>query len=204
MRISVKKWSVLFFVGILAGSLAACGPGAGTNTRTQQLGANQYQGTTTGDHLVARPNGAQNNRMNTAGTNHNSAAINHTVAGYNTIGVRPFRVDENQRIANRLAQLAANVDGVTGATAVVNGKDAVIGIQGAQPYNKKMIERKVLTALKRAEPAYNIHVTADKGLNDRIRTMSTQRAGNHPIRDIGQDIANLIRDMGRTVTAPFR
>lgn len=56
-----------------------------------------------------------------------------------------------------------------------------------------------------------MHVTSDNNLHMRIRTLNTDTNGNNnditpgqPVRDVGRDIADLIRDIGRTVTAPFR
>ncbi|WCK55755.1 YhcN/YlaJ family sporulation lipoprotein [Aneurinibacillus sp. Ricciae_BoGa-3] len=122
----------------------------------------------------------------------------------NHTGAQPFIGQENSRTARRMSQLAANINGVTRATALVNGRDAVVGIEGAQPHNRKMLERHVQQTLKRAEPGYAIHVTADPGLNQRIRTLNTQMGAGQPIRNVGQDISLLIRDISRTITTPFR
>jgi hypothetical protein len=70
----------------------------------------------------------------------------------------------------------------------------------------KMLERNVHEAVKRAELRYTIHVTADKTLTQRIRTLSSRvkGAGARTLQTAGEDVRMLIRDIGRSVTAPFR
>ncbi|BAU29334.1 YhcN/YlaJ family sporulation lipoprotein [Aneurinibacillus soli] len=114
--------------------------------------------------------------------------------------------EDEQRIAKRIAQQAANVDGVTRATAVVHGEDVLVGVEGAKASNVKMLERSVHEALRRTEPGYRIHVTADHTLSTRIRMISQDINGSvgNKMRTAGSDIASLIRDIGNSVTAPFR
>lgn len=146
--------------------------------------------------------------------NHTTKTQNYRTNQYNTDGIKPntygqqtntVREDE-QRVAKRIAQQAANVNGVTRATAVVHGEDVLVGVEGATASNIKMLERSVYEALHRTEPGYRIHVTADRTLSNRIRMLSQDINGNvgNKMRQAGSDIANLIRDIGGSVTAPFR
>lgn len=199
---------------MLAGTLTACGPRTGTNnganTQSQTYRVNQYgtNGTTVNDNLGIRPYGTQQYgvRPDMAST---YPYPNASPFRYNAYSVSPS-VRSNpmydQKKAEQMARLAANVEGVTRATAVVQGKDAVIGIEGATAANMKMLERSVHQAMKRAEPGYTVHVTADKNLTQRIRTLSTQigGAGTRALRTAGQDFSVLVRDIGRTITSPFR
>jgi spore cortex protein len=201
MRIA-KTAAVLCITAWLASSLSACGPGT---ARTENMHASGSPGSRTAApgnletdfHRTSRTSGLGTDRTDSRGTSQIGIRTNNT-------GTQPFVGSQNSRMAHRLSQLAANVSGVTRATAVVNGHDAVVGIEGAQPHNRKMLERHVQQTLKRAEPAYAIHVTADPHLNQRIGMLSTQMGAGHPIRNVGQDISVLIRDIGRTITTPFR
>lgn len=114
--------------------------------------------------------------------------------------------EDEQRIAKRIAQEAANVDGVTRATAVVHGEDVLVGVEGAKAYNTKMLERSVHEALHRTEPGYRIHVTADRTLSNRIRMVSENINGSvgNTMRTAGSEITTLIQDISRSITTPFR
>jgi spore cortex protein len=103
-----------------------------------------------------------------------------------------------------------NVNGVTKASAVVRGNDIVIGIEGKSGADLKTLEKQVHDIVKSKEAGYNVHVTSDPKMNTRIRTVYTTMTNpntltpGHPVRDFGRDIGDMIRDIGRTVTAPFR
>lgn len=114
--------------------------------------------------------------------------------------------EDEQRIAKRIAQEAANVDGVTRATAVVHGEDVLVGVEGAKAYNVKMLERSVHEALRRTEPGYRIHVTADRTLSNRIRMVSENINGSvgSKMRTAGSEITTLIQDISHSITTPFR
>ncbi|GEN33199.1 MULTISPECIES: YhcN/YlaJ family sporulation lipoprotein [Aneurinibacillus] len=196
----------------MAGTLAACGPRTGTDnaarTQSETYRLNQYNtnGTTMNDNLGIRPYGTQY-----YGLRPDMARLypypNAVPDRYNAYGVRPDgTAQQNQQVAERIARIASNVNGVTRATVVVHGNDAVIGIEGSTASNMKMLERSVYEAVKRAEPGYAVHVTADKTLTQRIRTLSDRMGGMgaNALRTTGRDIAVLIRDIGRSVTAPFR
>ena len=92
------------------------------------------------------------------------------------------------------------------------GNDIVIGIDGGNKQDRKTLEQQVLQKVKNRQQGFNVHVTSDNNLHIRIRTLNTDMTnGNNnditpgqPVRDVGRDISELIRDIGRTVTAPFR
>jgi hypothetical protein len=195
----------------MAGTLAACGPRSDiqntTKTQSEAYRLHPYgtNGTLIDDKWGVRPygTGPYGVRPDTAHMYPNAAPGTYTPYGYG--GVRPYTAAQrDQQAAQRMSQLAANVNGVTRATAIVYGNNAIIGIEGATASNMKMLERSVHEALRRAEPGYSIHVTADKTLTQRVRTLSDRMNGTSPLRAVGQDIAALIRDIGRSVTAPFR
>lgn len=212
MHKRLKLFVAALLVLTMAGALAACGSRAGTNngakTQSETYRLNQYNtnGTTMDDNFGIRPYGTQQYGLR-PDMAYMYPKSNMIPGRYNTYGVHPYASNQqDQKAAERVAQLAAHVNGVTRATAVVDGRDAVIGIEGATASNMKMLERNVHEAVKRAEPGYTIHVTADKTLTQRIRTLSSRvkGAGARTLQTAGEDVRMLIRDIGRSVTAPFR
>ena len=80
--------------------------------------------------------------------------------------------------------------------------------------NVKEVENNVRQRVQAKEPGYKVHVTSDAKIHTRIHTIYTTMNTNmnnnmrnnpgHPVRALGTDMADVIRDIGRTVTAPFR
>lgn len=182
----LTKVTAVSLIVVLAGSLTACNNAAAPNTsRTQNYRVNEYQA----NPVVPRYNdGAYVNRATQPPAN--TAQLNTT----------------ERAAADRMVRTATKVPGVVHATAVVNGKDAVIGldITNTAAQNKRAIEYKVAHAVKKAEPGYNVHVTTDAQLHQRIRTLNTQVQTGHPVRTLANDVGIIIKDIGRAVTAPFR
>ncbi|CEH29682.1 hypothetical protein AM501_05920 [Aneurinibacillus migulanus] len=212
MHKTVKSFVAASLVLTMTSVLAACGPRAGTdngtNTQSGTYRLNQYNtnGTTMDDNFGIRPYGTQQYGLR-PDMAHTYPHPNMIPGRYNTYGVHPYALgQQDQKVAERVAQLAANVNGVTRATAVVDGRDAVIGIEGATASNMKTLERNVYEAVKRAEPGYTVHVTSNQALTQRIRTLNSRMtgAGTRTLQTDGEDIRTLIRDIGRSVTAPFR
>lgn len=97
-------------------------------------------------------------------------------------GLHPYgTAPHKQAVTDRVVNTAANIQGVTHATAVVSGRDAVIGLDiNKGTKNRAMIEREVANAVKKANPGYSVHVTADRTLHQRIRTLNSQVRSGHP------------------------
>lgn len=147
----------------------------------------------------------------------------------------------NYQLAQRAAKAADTVPGVTAATAVVSGNDALIGVDcrvaSTDTRQRHVIEQQVYSSVKSVVPNHRIRVTSDSTLVSRIRSLdhgirtyyghttgtsgttgttgTTGTMGRSPfmtgpttvtqnVRNMGTDFASLVRDMGRTVTAPFR
>ncbi|BAU25965.1 YhcN/YlaJ family sporulation lipoprotein [Aneurinibacillus soli] len=183
----LTKVTTVSLVVVLAGSLAACNKTAAppNTSHTQNYRVNEYQA----NPVAPRYNdGMYMNRAPQPPSN--------TAQLYTT----------ERAAADRMVHTARKVPGVAHATAVVNGKDAVIGldITNTAAQNKRAVEYKVANAVKKAEPGYNVHVTTDTQLNQRIRTLNTQVQAGHPIRTLANDVGVIIQDIGRAVTAPFR
>jgi hypothetical protein len=141
----------------------------------------------------------------------NMYGTNYGTYGTNTYGMTGTATNysNDQRVANRAANEAMNVAGVARATAVANGNNLVVGIDVKSGMNTRDVEQRVLRTVKAKETGYNVHVTADANINTRIRNVYNSMTNptatpGHPVRDLGRDVGSIIRDIGRTVTAPFR
>ncbi|UFJ41875.1 YhcN/YlaJ family sporulation lipoprotein [Brevibacillus humidisoli] len=129
----------------------------------------------------------------------------------------------NRQKADQLARVADDVAGVDGATAIVRGNDAVIGVNSRltanNPRQRQSLERRVQAAVRSVDPTLNVRVTSDRNMLSRIRNMDQNMRNNNNINgsvttgpttvggnlaNAGEDFNALLRDLGRTVTAPFR
>lgn len=202
---------------LIVGALSACGyanDGARTNN-IDGMNTRNYDAT---PYMFNADDGPYNRRdfrgYNNFRMRDGMSAGNPGAVGFNrnaTGGAVNGR--EDQRIAQNAAIVAKSVGNVDRATAVVNGNDIVIGIDVKQGANERKVEENVRQKVKQGYPGYNVHVTADRNIHKRIGTLSRDWLNNNgnnnmtpgqPVRDLGNDIADVIRDIGRTVTAPLR
>lgn len=93
---------------------------------------------------------------------------------------------------------------VKDATVLVHNKDVVIGIDVKDGQNKALAAENVRYRIKNALPQYKVHVTSEKKHHTKIKTLSSQMASKHPVKTLSNDVGVLIKDIGKTVTAPFR
>jgi hypothetical protein len=130
----------------------------------------------------------------------------------------------DRRLADRIARAADSVPGVERAAALVRGNDVVVGVQTRMKADnrtqRRVVERQVYSAVRAIAPAHHIRVTSDGAMVTRIRNLDTTlRGGARGATDgmmggprtvtgnlgnVGNDFTGLLRDLGRTVTAPFR
>ncbi|WP_139996469.1 YhcN/YlaJ family sporulation lipoprotein [Paenibacillus paridis] len=106
--------------------------------------------------------------------------------------------------ADQLASRARSVSGVKMATVVVHNNEAIVGLDIDNKGKKAIIEKQVYAALKGQYPAYNIHVTSDHAMHQKIQKMNAGMSSNHPIKTLANDVTMMIRDIGNAVTAPLR
>lgn len=199
-----KKFTLFTVMILIVSSLAACG----YNNNNPDLQNQGYQNRMNDNMGVRNMDGypqTYNNGMN-RGTypydgrfnNMNNNMMNNNMANNNNMQL-------NQRVADRMENTAEKVNGVSESTVIVRGNDAVVGIDLKENQNRNNVERKVHRALRQTEPGYNIHVTSEQKLHNRIKNMDTQMTDeNQPVQDLTEDFTSLVRDIGRTVTAPFR
>ncbi|MFY0545228.1 YhcN/YlaJ family sporulation lipoprotein [Brevibacillus sp. H7] len=204
----MKKWLYSFSCLAIIGALTGCGnnavgPRAGLHT--QNAG---YQ----------QPN--QNPSSYRANMHHyNNYTQRYDVYNYrNGFTAQGF----NQQLAERIARAADSVPGVDHATAIVYGNDCVVGANTRMNtlQQRQVIERQIHSAVRSVAPNCNIRVTTDGSMFTRIQKMDMSiRNGlngtNNAITsgpttvpenlaNVATDFAALVRDMGRTITAPFR
>jgi hypothetical protein len=204
----MKKWLYSFSCLALVGALTGCGnysmgPKAGPHT--QNAGYQQPN---------QIPSSYQANMHH-----YNNYTQRYDVYNYrNGFTAQGF----NQQLADRIAQAADSVPGVDRAEAVVYGNDCIVGVQTRMTnlQQRQVVERQVHTAVRSVAPNCKIRVTTDGGMITRIRNMNTSIrngltnttnsvtsgpttvTGN--LKNAANDFAALVRDLGRTVTAPFR
>lgn len=112
----------------------------------------------------------------------------------------------NDNVSGRLLKHVSSVKGVSKATVVINNRDAIVGVDCKAGENTAAVAQRVRNTVKKLEPSYKVHVTADKNLHTRLQGMQRQMRplDGHPVRNLTEDIGTLIRDIGRAVTAPLR
>jgi len=100
-----------------------------------------------------------------------------------------------QATANRLVQLASRVKNVHGATAVVAGKWAVVGIDVDAKLDRPevgVIKYSVAEALKEDPQGANAIVTADPDIVQRLREMSADMSQGRPLKGIAEELADIV------------
>lgn len=108
------------------------------------------------------------------------------------------------RSAKQLANRADKVPGVNKATVVIHKNDAIVGLDVDNTGKKAIIEKQVYAALKGQYPEYNIHVTSEEKIHQKIRSLNVSMTNGHPLKTLANDVAVIIRNIGGTVTAPLR
>jgi YhcN/YlaJ family sporulation lipoprotein len=100
--------------------------------------------------------------------------------------------------ADRLAELAADVDGVDSATTVIMGRTAYVGLDIDQSVSRDRIlaiEDQVRNKLTRANPRYDIRVTSDRGFFRRIAGINRGLRNGDNYDRYSRDFQDLDRDM---------
>lgn len=108
---------------------------------------------------------------------------------------RPAYNQSPQAKAERLSQLASRVKKVKGATAVVAGNWAVVGIN-VDPHLARhevgVIKYSVAEALKADPQGANAVVTADPAIVQRLREMAAESKKGRPISGIANELSKIV------------
>ena len=125
----------------------------------------------------------------------------------------------NRELADRVERACSKINGVQSASAIVYQKDAIVGLQmknGLNAKQRQSIERQAHETARTLVPNHQVKVTSDAAMTSRIKKMDgTFRQHAHSMTTgpttVGGNLGNaandfgmLVRDLGRTVTAPFR
>jgi hypothetical protein len=141
------------------------------------------------------------NEMNTANVSQRyDHPYNHNYNGdysgvQNTSTANDIR--SAQQVASRATAAAEKVTGVDRAVSVVQGIDIVVGIEADNLADVRTLEQKVTRAISRSEQGYNVYVTSDKDISERIRTLFTNM-NNVKTSNVSTGIGQIIYDIGRT------
>lgn len=183
---NVKKRTKLFLVPLLLSGVIACGNNNGAQTQSND------------------PLGRLNDSDGMRATNDGQVYENPYNHNYNGDydGVRPYTntvndVQSARDVSARVREVANQVPGVARATAVVQGVDIVVGIDGTQGMNRKTLEMKVKQSVKKSEPGYNVFVTTDSDIHHRIRSHFTNM-NNVKSSNVRNGIGEIIYDIGRS------
>ncbi|HTG68287.1 MAG TPA: YhcN/YlaJ family sporulation lipoprotein [Candidatus Udaeobacter sp.] len=185
MRKQIKPVVVSLMVLALGLSMTACG-----------------QGYTSKDNAVRVKNRIQSKSM----PYRNNVTDNRVNKFDNRMDTLNYRgnLANPSRIAKQLANRADKVPGVSKATVVIHKNDAIVGIDVDNTGKKAIIEKQVYAALMGQYPEYNIHVTSDGHIHQKIRSLNVSMTNGHPLKTLANDVAIIIRNIGKTVTAPLR
>jgi YhcN/YlaJ family sporulation lipoprotein len=121
----------------------------------------------------------------------------------NAMNTRMYSIDPLKG-AGQLENRAERVSGVKEATVVVHNKEAIVGLDIDNIGKKAIIEKQVYAALKGQYPAYNIHITSDGNMHQKLKSMNKNVTNGHPIKTLANDVAIMIRDISNAATAPLR
>ncbi|WP_432774436.1 YhcN/YlaJ family sporulation lipoprotein [Brevibacillus gelatini] len=107
----------------------------------------------------------------------------------------PAYNQSSQATADRLVQLATRVKKVNGATAVVIGKMAVVGIDVDADLDRPevgVIKYTVAEALKEDPQGANATVIADPDIVQRLKEMAADIRRGHPVSGFAEELADIV------------
>ncbi|GAB6932659.1 YhcN/YlaJ family sporulation lipoprotein [Calditerricola satsumensis] len=215
----MKKLLTFAVLAGLTGTLAACQAAAPPDTRTPA--DTRVAPYTTYDRVIPGPASPDRTAPYTAPYTNRPFVRDGllydrhdwSVAPY---GTRPDRIGPddtaariNRQLANRVDAVAERVRGVQNATVLISGDNIVIGIKPARPFRNadavRTVERNVHKNVRAVVPAnYEVYVTANPDLVRRTQDLANRMGNGASARVLINDTADLIRDIGRTVTTPLR
>lgn len=201
-----KKLLLASVAAVTSWSLVACTP-----AQRPEDGAapNMYQDT--------RPDGAtmQQNRFNRVGFRNNGGISDDGVQGLTNANPN-VRVGRNQSAVNnvfadadRMAEVAATVDGVENATAVIVGATAYVGLDLDPDIDRRRadaVEEEVARRVNRAVPRYHVLVTSDADMLGQLTEIDNGLRAGQPMEQFRQrlDVIDERISQARTHRAPVR
>lgn len=214
----MKKLSVILIVCMLfSGILVACNMNQGTVPNPNDT---RYDVARNGANMDRY--GTYNRDMAPYANNNNFYGINN---GFNTRLADDIAEQVTQVNGVEFARVVVygndvmvgietgNANGRNNNTRMNNNQKNTAGMNNNQANGmNRQLERRVQRAVQRIAPNHNIYVTSDENLVRRIQNLDGNMRGGYnnngdmgtAARDVVADFGALVRDIGRTVTAPFR
>lgn len=100
-----------------------------------------------------------------------------------------------QQVSSRANEAAENIAGVKQAVSVVQGADIVVAIDVNQKGDVKGLEQKVQQVIAKNEKGYNVYVTSDPDIKERVHTLFTNM-NNVKTSFVTKGIGEIIYDIG--------
>ncbi|MBN6185966.1 YhcN/YlaJ family sporulation lipoprotein [Aneurinibacillus sp. BA2021] len=191
----MKKQSILLLAILI---VSGCGQNnaAKSGQQTNQPGTQRAQQTApqAGTHgQTANQAGMQHAQQTTPQPGHSGQPTNQTQRVQQT-APRPAKPQNARAKADRLAALASEVPRVQGATAIVLGNTAIVGINVDAKLDRARvgtIKYAVAEALRKDPQGARALVTADVDIVQRLREMNEDIRAGRPIAGFAEELADI-------------
>lgn len=114
----------------------------------------------------------------------------------------PSNPEEMNKMASNLSTAAARVPGVNGATAVIAGTIAYVGVDqkaGLEKSDTERVKRDVSDEVKKAEPRLTaVYVSSDPDTVTRLRRIADGIAAGQPISAFDNEVAEIAKRLNPT------
>lgn len=114
----------------------------------------------------------------------------------------PTSPEEVKRIASELTGVADRVSGVNGATVVIAGTTAYVGVDqkaGLENEETERIKRDVSNEVKAAEPRLTaVYVSSDPDTVSRLRQIADGIANGQPVSAFDKELAEIVKRISPT------
>lgn len=113
-----------------------------------------------------------------------------------------YHQDYDSQTAQKIANDVMQIKGVDDVRVIVNKNDVVVGVDTHQ--NVSHVQKEVEHKVKSLAKGKKVHVSTDRDVVDRIRTMDDRLRTGTPFQEVGNTFTDMVRDIGAAVTRPFR
>lgn len=107
-------------------------------------------------------------------------------------------------MAQRIESRCQTLQGVRDAEVVIHHDDIIIGVQPEQGQNIDKLEAQIKKAVQDQANGKEVHVITDRNHFNRLGEINRGIRDGQPIENFARDLGEMIQDVGRAVTEPFR
>lgn len=157
-----------------------------------------------------RPNAPRDVNYRTGYNNPNSNAVPPTSPDYSNLSgdtnnqVNQLSYGDQKKLANRIADRAASVDGVDEAHVLVSGNSVAIGAVPDKGQNDRAnLRKKIRLAVLPLAGGREVLVSTDSRYVKRITATETTFNAGKATREVRSDIVGIIDDLTNAVKRPF-